>query len=852
MDICRTLLSIGLVVLLWNLRFRGIQPVRDFVIWGILYPFHFVLMVLLILVIWGVIGAEFGLQGLFLQDNALTQILVGGTVMLLFSALILHYAVLDSPGRWWSTSLKTLVQVLKDLNGVMPPEYPLQRLLRNGFLERFDRGDLEVLNDVIQRDPVFQSASVREDGSERTELEEMLRDEPFRLLVSPAILFTKSVMLVLLVGAVPAIVVPVLNRDPLLFVERLPWLAGVILGNVFGIVLACRTTRWAADAAGWRSFQDRLMQAIRASASSTEQITSALRGTGRDFGAQGGSADRVAAHGNSPAPNSSDPGQTARPWLSLLFVFFVIHFFVNVVLPDRLTTRWIDWQERTYIEVPANAVAPYSVPDRWASIPWLPIRVLLAEAAGALGIMGVLRLLRGGRIERAAVAFLGRCNGILESVLRIAVGKLSTRVGRWILVAGLATFVAVSIAGPALSSPALMLSLWEGIWGFAFLGTVLAFWLVGFWLATRAGYPNGNPGKGTPIVAVAVLVTLVLFYFSGAGQRLVGLLAVIAAIAGVARIVKMTDRIGRVGIGARPATVVILILASIATFIAGWWRSDYALPTALWLGLAILVLGALAMANAGRRRPTLLYPLTLILAFIAFATPYNALGDSWQARMPAAGSIACVVGLVAAIYTMISFFRPRSSLLAASAMVAGVFLLNGNAWFVDPNEFKATFPKMESYYALPIGLNSRDYFRDTTPSTVRLRSRTVTSDFDRLEKQNETERLATAYFGSVNQQPSPRGGHKLYLSVEDPAAGFAPAKMTRFGLLRKSGTPPRSTATIALSWPRNRSIARSIVSSATRSFTWSAMGSFGAGNITWCRRRKHRQGSVPAAIPKRR
>ena len=61
--------------------------------------------------------------------------------------------------------------------------------------------------------------------------------------------------------------------------------------------------------------------------------------------------------------------------------------------------------------------------------------------------------------------------------------------------------------------------------------------------------------------------------------------------------------------------------------------------------------------------------------------------------MPAAGSIACMVGLVAAIYTMIAFLRPRSSLLAASAIVAAVFLLNGNAWFVDPNEFKATVPE---------------------------------------------------------------------------------------------------------------------------------------------------------------
>ena len=94
------------------------------------------------------------------------------------------------------------------------------------------------------------------------------------------------------------------------------------------------------------------------------------------------------------------------------------------------------------------------------------------------------------------------------------------------------------------------------------------------------------------------------------------------------------------------------------------------------------------------------------------------LDEPWQSAMPAAGSIACLIGLVAAIYTTIAFLRPRGAFLAGATTVAALLLLNGNAWFVSPNEFKAIFPHLESYYALPIYLDTRDYFRETTPSAV--------------------------------------------------------------------------------------------------------------------------------------
>ena len=86
MDIFRISLCVGLVVLLWRFELRGVRPVRDFFFWGVDYPVHFGLTAVLILVIWGLLGSSFGLQGLFLDEDPLTQLLLGATVMLLFAA----------------------------------------------------------------------------------------------------------------------------------------------------------------------------------------------------------------------------------------------------------------------------------------------------------------------------------------------------------------------------------------------------------------------------------------------------------------------------------------------------------------------------------------------------------------------------------------------------------------------------------------------------------------------------------------------------------------------------------------------------------------------------------------------
>jgi len=151
MDIIRILLSVGLAILLWRLDIRGLRPARDFLLWGVDYPFHFLLTATLILVIWGVLGADFGLQGLFLDEDPLTQLLLGATVMLLFAAITVHYVALGTSQRGWWASLHRLAVFLRGVGTVTDPARPAQAALANGFLEDLTAADIEAVDRTARR-----------------------------------------------------------------------------------------------------------------------------------------------------------------------------------------------------------------------------------------------------------------------------------------------------------------------------------------------------------------------------------------------------------------------------------------------------------------------------------------------------------------------------------------------------------------------------------------------------------------------------------------------------------------------------------------------------------------------------
>ncbi len=731
MDIFRVVLCLGLGVFLWRLNVRGREPIRDFFVWGVDYPFHFLLTATLVLVIWGQVGTGFGLQGLFLNEDPLTQVLLGATVMLLLATITVHYVTLGTSRRGWWTALHGVSRFLRGVNAANNRSRPVQSVLANGFLEQLTRADIKTI-DLASR------LSLASGGSAAATVlpaavSDQLESEAFRVLVAPAILLSKGFGLILLVGVVPTIVIPLVSRDPAGCLERLPWLVGVCLGDAIGIVIGCWTTSWAAEAAEWGNRKRTILATIREWAKTVETA----RGVGDD---------------SSKAAVAVPP----RPaWLTLLTAFFLIHAACNLLLPEPVTARWIDWPQG---RVPAGLLGTF---------PWLPLVILLAETAAAsllvAGLPDLPWLFGPDRFARLVA------EGRSLSASAVALTLRALR-ARWVHRAAwlAATLLALaSVLTTILMSPEITSSVWLGLRGYASLGAMLLCWIVTFWLATHAATGYGSRTLREQSAAIGGLCGLAALHILSAPAWFVAPLAATAAVISGSRSLAALwqgDPYGTL----RHTLAVCLAIASGMTLYLGWATGWFPEAAAAWLGVAMLFLGSTTLGGVATREPSLLYPATVLLGYFAFAIPYSALGERWQSAMPAAGSIAIAVALLAAVYTIIVFTRPRSALLTTVALVGTAVLLNGAALFVTPNEFKGTFPNMDAYYRLPVYLDSRDYFRDTTPSTARMRIRAVTEDFDRMERQGASERLATVYFTMGPLSLRPDGSHAVSLTVDDP------------------------------------------------------------------------------------
>jgi len=738
MDVFRLILCLGLGVLLWRAQIRGVRPIREFFLWGVDYPFQFLVTATFILVIWGGLGGAFGLQGLFLDEDPLTQVLIGGTVMLLFAAIVVHYVSLGSSRRGWWASLQGLTGLLRGLNTITPADRPVQAALANGFLERLTAADIETLDVVARReevDPAGQSVS-------RTPLDLELRDalesEPFRLLIAPAIFLVKGFGLVLLVGVVPTLVIPLLERDPQAVLERLPWLVGVCVGDVVGIVLCCWTTAWLARAAGWQQRQDAILASLRRW--EAERYTVA-----------------VAATLPSPARRTAAPD-----WLVFLAWFFVVHAAVTLLLPRPVTARWIDVPERN-LAISRSGGWP-GVAGLLDHFPWLASGVLAAEAAAA-GLLTIVqrRLARVATGAGWSTAWRPLLAWLLDGVLHMLRSDWLHR-----LAIGAAAVIAVAAVAVTIAiRPEASHSAWIGLRGYASLGTILVGWIGIFWLATHAAAGGGVRTVLEQRAAVIGLGGLAVLHVLGAPPVIVAPLAAAGAVLSGSRTLASLRGVAPPAT-LRPSWAAVLAIVAALSLGFAWQLGVIRVAAGVWLGLAVLFLGSTSLARVAIRQPALLYPLTVLLGYVAFAIPYATLGERWKSALPAAGSIACLIALMAAAYAILVHARPRSPLLTVAAALAVAILVNGVALFVAPNEFKGTFPGMAGYYALPVYLDSRDYFRDTTPSTAQLRNRAVTEDFDRMARQGYSERLATVYFTVRPLERRDDGSHAVVLDVEDP------------------------------------------------------------------------------------
>jgi hypothetical protein len=734
MDVFRILLSLGLVVLLWRLDVRGIRPIRNFILWGLDYPFHFLLTATLILVIWGVVGSGFGLQGLFLDEDPLTQVLLGATVMLLFAAITVHYVALGTSRRGWWAAIHRLTTFLRRAATITSTAQPAQAVLANGFLEELSMADIDAIDGAACR---FLAAPDAPSTEPRDPLQACLEAAPFRVLIAPAVLLEKGFGLILLVGVVPAILLPVLRREPAACLERLPWLVGVCLGDVLAIILGCKTTAWLARAAGWRDTTTAMLASIRRRAA---QLPFPASAAGRQ-------AIGSAAAAHRPA------------WLRFLLWFFLVHAAVTLLPPATLTSRWIDWPEETV----ARGGGWPGLVERTRTFPWLPLVVLFGEAAIAAVACGIVALVpRWLGPER-----LARLTSWWQAVASSGVTLLVRAVGlpglRPFTVAAAVTLAVASVVATILMQPEATTSAWLGLRGYASLGTMLVCWLAVFWLTTHAAGGRGARTAGEQRAATIALGGLALLHMLGVPGVVMGPLAAVATIISGSRTLAAL----RPAADLRMAIAGGLAVAAATSLTVAWRHGHSTLAAGVWLGLATLFLGSTALSSLVRRQPAMIYPLTVMLGYLAFALPYAGLGERWQSAMPAAGSIACILALLAAAYTILTFMRPRSAMLSIAAILGTAVLLNGAALFVAPNEFKASFPAMASYYARPVYLDSRDYFRDTTPSTARLRNRVVTEDFDRLAKQGPSERLATVFFSMRPLARRVDGGHAVVLEVDD-------------------------------------------------------------------------------------
>ena len=175
LDVLRTVLALGLAWAVWTITFPGIgtrhvgsegeenpsdtgeveqyQPVADFVKWGIRYPLLFVVFVLFTLIIWGWIGQDYGLQGLFFDENWLVQFGLGAAAAVLMLQFIYHYYALDeNRGMGWLKSVQRSMGAWEAATEGRGGE-SLFKSLGNGLLESLDARDPEADPTSPPRDP---------------------------------------------------------------------------------------------------------------------------------------------------------------------------------------------------------------------------------------------------------------------------------------------------------------------------------------------------------------------------------------------------------------------------------------------------------------------------------------------------------------------------------------------------------------------------------------------------------------------------------------------------------------------------------------------------------------------------
>jgi hypothetical protein len=722
LDVINTLLAAGLVFTIWELPAPGLgtRPVRDFVHWGARYPFLFLVMVCLVAIIWGLVGRDYGLQGLFFDDDPGVRVLLGFATALMILSVNFHYFVLDQSTPGWGRSLKLTIATLRGLDVLRARGRAVPVLLRNGFLEELTPRDLTRIKSVLQE--ARQHDAHEDAGAEWRRVVDELREPAFRVQFAPAVLLADALMVLLLLGVVPLFLVGSAGWM---------WLFGVLVGALSSLQLACSTSRWLAQAKSWTGEAPRFR----------------------------GLLDALPARSPGPDRNvSAASGRTAKDRVTAFAIaFYAVHASVAT------------WYVPAASEVNATGI----------------LSILTAEAVAAMALAWAWkRWLRPGL--RATV--LGAAH-LAHSRLGTMAAPLVFLRGRGLLLTtclgtGAVAWILVSGGGVVVPLGALL-----------FQSSYLMIWLSGFWLATAYDLRPTRPVERWAVSLAGVAGMGGLLTWSCSQYQYAVGLGLPAVVAGAVVLARRWRR----GWPLVWFGVIVGFAAVLGSELSVPKGSRLAgIPCALWLAAGLLAVAAFGLSELARgKRPGMIYPVSAVFGYAAFALLYSSLPEPWQSFLPAGVSVLILFGLAASVYTVIKFHQRRLAAVTGLGVLVVLCVLNGNAWQVANNHFKLQFPNLEPYYnnlavqgtapdrdvrATPPGptsLDTRAYVRSTTISVTKLFETGLQKQHNGLWDEVENERMGSVSYMLL--EPEKEG--PLRLGIKDPRGRFRAAVGDRVQLV---------------------------------------------------------------------
>ncbi|MGO9599248.1 MAG: patatin-like phospholipase family protein [Isosphaeraceae bacterium] len=734
MDVVRTLLVFGLVLAVWFLPLgKGCRPVHDFVRWGAKYPPLFIGFVFVTLIVWGLIGPDYGLQNLFLTENRLLQFELGVATALFLLGLDYQFLVLDSSVENWRTSLKYSLNFNDNLNKIIGGTFQIEKILPNGFLDKLELGVIDRLRRTAALEDTDQGQE-----SVLTGLKAIVEDADFRILMAPALLISGAFFIILLVGIIPLI------GD---FQSRWPWLLGLILGSVLAIFLSCWTSTQVTSASQWSLGRSRPTENV------IHLVITRLPKQvdySRDEATEGSVFRRfiiafVLMHGILHISHRFEPPSPVEPVMTWQFLFLIVEALAAVLL--ALFWPRIGSFGGTLFDELQKAIRgklePVGLLIR--RVPTLRRLLLLLVLLAVVAIFFLL----GNHVETRTFA-----QDIMSFLLLLA--YLVTWLLCFFSVALIAALPELQVS-PGSNAPA-----HEG--GAAtsrlprFLIIACLGLMVGVVLWALDLHPWAELAAGVPALALAFPAVL-----NTASQE------------------------PRLPWFSPLGTLIIVLLAITVSVLQVW--APHSWSTTLWMVFAVVAIsGLFHWALIRSNKAAMAHPVSGLFGYVAFALLYNSLGIGVQALFPAGASLLILFGLIAMIFLAVRFTFPRIATVMTLGLFLGALVINGNAWMTEPNHFKLKFPGLEYCYGAftssgktqdsPTYLDSRAYMRSTTASVVKLWHSDLVDSQNRQLLQVENQRLGSAYFEVVSDQQG-----ALILEVQDPRGRFHAAKGDRVSLI---------------------------------------------------------------------